>query len=213
MSGNIWVAARLAASHKGARFHSQSVSGGEQKILVYWRLPVSARLSFWWRDFREKVMRWEVKMVKRWEMGFVTSSRSKFSRGFTGSDWNFNANIGRMALGWKFYLKFWGDILGWNFDGVQLGYSNTNLIEFSSEPRKTYENVDITFRSEDFPDADWLLASCQSQSQSYFTVYRQPIPLGAKLLEDYDQRFLLQLNPCSHSNILSDRRMGLSLVN
>jgi hypothetical protein len=61
------------------------------------------------------VVRWEVKRVKRWGMDFVTSSRNKFIMGFTLSDWNFDANIGRIALGWNFYLNLrgicWAEIL------------------------------------------------------------------------------------------------------
>jgi hypothetical protein len=60
-------------------------------------------------------VRWEVKRVKRWEMGFLTSSRSNFSRGFTVSDGNFDANTGRIALRWNFYLNlggiYWAKIL------------------------------------------------------------------------------------------------------
>jgi hypothetical protein len=56
-----------------------------------------------------------------------------------------------------------------------------------------------------------------SQSRIYFTTggYRRSVRLGAKPLEDHDQRFFSTETLWSYSlcNILSDEKMGLSLMN
>jgi hypothetical protein len=44
-------------------------------------------------------------------------------------------------------------------------------------------------------------------------VYRQLVRLCAKPLETHDQFFFFQLNARSYSNILSDEKVGLSLMN
>jgi hypothetical protein len=61
------------------------------------------------------------------------------------------------------------------------------------------------------------LMQSQNQSQSYFTTGGLPpiVRLGVKTLETHDQRHFYQLNFCAYSlcNILSDKKMGLSLMN
>jgi hypothetical protein len=61
-----------------------------------------------------------------------------------------------------------------------------------------------------------ILSQNQSQVAVRLAVYSQSVHLGAKPLEDHDQRFFLANEPLRSyflCNILSDERMSLSFMN
>jgi hypothetical protein len=127
------------------------------------------------------------------------------------------------------YCENWTDIgratLGWNFDVTsgraacearrQRGILCTNSA-FAPGSRKTTENLDRVGRSQDLPDANWLLASSPALNTRTLTL----VPICVFLL--YLKKkftffyiffsYLLILWMCSKQHICGGIRLGVHLI-